>query len=294
MTGTDAKWVTQFLGEELTVEENRLETAACEIIPCGLEKTVSYGSGTAAGPAAIISASHQLERLIGEDEACRHGLYTHPALDCSAPIAEVLHNLQKQVFACVRRGHIPVTLGGEHSLTYGVVKGLQDSLEQPFGIVQIDAHADLRTAYQGETHSHASVMQLCCSADIPLFQLGVRALCREEVEARKQYNVGYCDADRLVRQQLSSVTLPDDFPELVYVSFDLDGLDPSVLPATGTPVPGGLEFYQALDLVSSACSGRKIIGFDIVELAPSAAHPASDFAAALVTYHLIALALAQR
>ena len=137
-------------------------------------------------------------------------------------------------------------------------------------------------------------MQLCCSADIPLFQLGVRALCREEVEARKRYNVGYCDADRLVRQQLSSVTLPDDFPELVYVSFDLDGLDPSVLPATGTPVPGGLEFYQALDLVSSACSGRKIVGFDIVELAPSAAHPASDFAAALVTYHLIALALAQR
>ena len=76
MTGTDAKWVTQFLGEELTAEENRLETAVCEIIPCGLEKTVSYGSGTAAGPAAIISASHQLERLIGEDEACRHGLYT--------------------------------------------------------------------------------------------------------------------------------------------------------------------------------------------------------------------------
>ena len=294
MTETDATWVNQFLGEELTEEENRLETAACEIILCGLEKTVSYGSGTAAGPAAIISASHQLERLIGEDEACRHGLYTHPALDCSTPIAEVLHNLQKQVFACVSRGHVPVTLGGEHSLTYGVVKGLQDSLEQPFGIVQIDAHADLRTAYQGEPHSHASVMQLCCSADIPLFQLGVRALCREEVEARKQYNVGYCDADRLVRQQLSSVKLPDDFPELVYVSFDLDGLDPSVLPATGTPVPGGLEFYQALDLVSSACSGREIVGFDIVELAPSAAHPASDFAAALVTYHLIALALTKR
>ena len=169
MTGTDATWVTQFLGEELTAEENRLETAACEIIPCGLEKTVSYGSGTAAGPAAIISASHQLERLIGEDEACRHGLYTHPALDCSAPIAEVLHNVQKQVFACIGRGHIPVTLGGEHSLTFGAVKGLQDGLEQPFGIVQIDAHADLRTAYQGEPHSHASVMQRCCSADIPLF-----------------------------------------------------------------------------------------------------------------------------
>tara|TARA_X000000950_G_scaffold133336_1_gene166204 strand:- start:464 stop:1348 length:885 start_codon:yes stop_codon:yes gene_type:complete len=294
MTGTDATWVTQFLGEELTAEENRLETAACEIIPCGLEKTVSYGSGTAAGPAAIISASHQLERLIGEDEACRHGLYTHPALDCSTTIAEVLHNVQKQVFACIARAHIPVTLGGEHSLTYGAVKGLQDGLEQPFGIVQIDAHADLRTAYQGEPHSHASVMHLCCSEDIPLFQLGVRALCREEVEARRRYNVGYCDADRLVRQQLSSVTLPDDFPELVYVSFDLDGLDPAVLPATGTPVPGGLGFYQALDLVSSACSGRKIVGLDIVELAPSPAHPASNFTAALVTYHLIALALSQR
>jgi len=287
-------WVSQFLGEELTAEENRLETAACELIPCGLEKTVSYGCGTAAGPAAIITASHQLERLVGGDEACRHGLYTHSALDCSAPITEVLHNLRKLVFSCIGRGHIPVTLGGEHSLTYAAVKGLQDGLEQPFGIIQIDAHADLRAAYQGERHSHASVMQLCCSADIPLFQLGVRALCREEVEARRKYNVGYYDADILVRQQLSSVTLPDDFPQMVYISFDLDGLDPAVLPATGTPVPGGLGFYQALDLVSSACSGRQIMGIDVVELAPSSAHPASDFTAALITYHLIALAFSQR
>lgn len=294
MKGPDATGVHQFLGEELKAEENRLETAACEIIPCGLEKTVSYGRGTAAGPAAIIAASHQLERLISGDEACRNGLYTHPALDCSAPIVEVLHNLRKQVSSCVGRGHIPVTLGGEHSLTYGAVKGLQDCLEQPFGIVQVDAHADLRTAYQGEPHSHASVMQLCCEADIPLFQLGVRSLCREEVEARSQFNVGYCDADRLVRRQLSSVALPDDFPKFVYISFDLDGLDPAVLPATGTPVPGGLGFYQALDLVSSACSGRQIVGMDIVELAPSPAHRASDFTAALVTYHLIALALSKR
>ena len=98
------------------------------------------------------------------------------------------------------------------------------------------------------------------------------------------------DGPDLVRAAISHVELPDDFPEDIYISFDLDGLDPSILPATGTPVPGGLGFYQALDIVASACKGRRIIGMDIVELAPAPAHPASDFAAAMVVYSLMRIA----
>ena len=294
MTGPADPLLSQFLGEELSAAENSLDQALFEVMSCGLEKTVSYGAGTAAGPAAIIAASHQLERLIDGDEPCRHGVFTHPEIDTSGPIEQVLDVLRQHIAACVGRGHIPVTLGGEHSLTYGAVMGMKDSLDAPFGILQIDAHADLRAAYQGEAHSHASVMHLCSEDGIPIYQLGVRAFCAEEAEARRRYNVGYRDAGELVRHQITDLTLPDDFPEQIYISFDLDGLDPSVLPATGTPVPGGLGFYQALDLVSSACSGRRIVGMDVVELAPSPAHPASDFTAALITYHLIALAAGRR
>ena len=282
--------LSQFLGEELSAAENSPDQALFEVICCGLEKTVSYGTGTGAGPAAIIAASHQLERLIDGGEPCRHGLFTHPEIDTSGPIEQVLDAVRQQVAGCLSRGHIPVTLGGEHSLTFGAVMGIKDSLGVPFGILQIDAHADLRAAYQGQPHSHASVMHLCAEAGIPIYQLGVRAFCAEEAEARTRYGIGYRDAGELVRQQRTELTLPDEFPDQIYISFDLDGLDPSVLPATGTPVPGGLGFYQALDLVSSACTGRRIVGLDVVELAPSPAHPASDFAAALITYHLIAIA----
>ena len=282
--------LSQFLGEELSAAENSPDQALFEVICCGLEKTVSYGTGTGAGPAAIIAASHQLERLIDGGEPCRHGLFTHPEIDTSGPIEQVLDAVRQQVAGCLSRGHIPVTLGGEHSLTFGAVMGIKDSLGAPFGILQIDAHADLRAAYQGEAHSHASVMHLCSEDGIPIYQLGVRAFCAEEAEARIRYGIGYRDAGELVRQQRTELTLPDEFPDQIYISFDLDGLDPSVLPATGTPVPGGLGFYQALDLVSSACTGRRIVGLDVVELAPSPAHSASDFAAALITYHLIAIA----
>ena len=294
MTSSSVNRLSQFLGEELSAAENACDSALFEILCCGLEKTVSYGTGTAAGPAAIIAASHQLERLIDTEEPCRHGLFTHPPLDTSGPIEQVLDLLRHQVAACLARGHIPVTLGGEHSLTYGAVMGVKDSLGAPFGILQIDAHADLRTAYQGQPHSHASVMQLCSEAGIPVYQLGVRAFCTEEAEARARYNIGFRDAAELVRRQIAECDLPDGFPEQIYISFDLDGLDPSVLPATGTPVPGGLGFYQALDLVSSACRGRRIVGLDVVELAPSPAHPASDFTAALISYHLIAIAARSR
>ena len=282
--------LSQFLGEELSAAENSPDQSLFEVICCGLEKTVSYGTGTGAGPAAIIAASHQLERLIDGCEPCRHGLFTHPEIDTSGPIEQVLDAVRQQVAGCLSRGHIPVTLGGEHSLTFGAMMGIKDSLGAPFGILQIDAHADLRAAYQGQPHSHASVMHLCAEAGIPIYQLGVRAFCAEEAEARIRYGIGYRDAGELVRQQRTELTLPDEFPDQIYISFDLDGLDPSVLPATGTPVPGGLGFYQALDLVSSACTGRRIVGLDVVELAPSPAHSASDFAAALITYHLIAIA----
>ncbi len=278
-----------FLDSELSDAE-RSETARFRVIPMPLERTVSYGSGTALGPAAIIEASNELERLCNGIEPCTSGVFTEAPVDCTGPMPEVMERLAARTEAAVKASQIPVTLGGEHSLSYGAVTGVARALGRPVGLVQIDAHADLRVAYQGNTHSHASVMHLLSEAGVRLAQFGVRALCQQEVDSRAANNVFYVDAEELVTGNVLAVDLPDDFPELVYVSFDVDGLDPSQMPATGTPVPGGLGYYQALRLVEHALKGRRCVGLDVVELAPDG-NAAWDFTAAQITYRLMAAAL---
>lgn len=280
----------QFLGEELAVSENMLDTARFEVVPCGLEATVSYGTGTAHGPSAIIAASHQLERLVYDGEPCREGIFTHPPVNCAQAVDGVMQDLRYLTGEIARRGHVPVTLGGEHSISYGAVMGVVDAVG-PVGLIHVDAHADFRDAYQGHKFSHASVMHLLAGKGLAMVSFGVRALSAEEDTARQAHGVITHDARQLMRDDTHAITLPDDFPENVYITFDLDGLDPSVLPSTGTPVPGGLGFYQALDLVESAACGRCVKGIDVVELAPVSGQPVSDFTAALISYHLMRIAL---
>jgi len=275
-----------FLDSELT-EAERGDDARFRVIPVPLERTVSYGSGTAQGPEAIIAASNELERICAGHEPCATGIMTEAALECQGSLPDVMERLAQRTEAAVRAGRVPVTLGGEHSLTYGAVMGVVRALDRPVGIVQIDAHADLRVAYEGEPHSHASVMHLLAEQGVRLAQFGVRALCRQEEESRARNGVFFRDAEELVTERIHQIALPDDFPELIYVSFDVDGLDPSQMPATGTPVPGGLEYYQALHLVESALKGRTCVGFDVVELAPDG-NAAWDFTAAQIVYRLMA------
>ncbi|SLN26766.1 N(1)-aminopropylagmatine ureohydrolase [Falsiruegeria litorea R37] len=275
-----------FLDSELTASE-RTETARFRVIPVPLERTVSYGSGTANGPAAIIEASNELERIVGTAEPSANGIFTEAPLDCTGPLPDVMERLAQRTEAAITAGKVPVTLGGEHSLSYGAVTGVARALGKPVGIVQIDAHADLRVAYQGEKHSHASVMHLLAEDGVKLAQFGVRALCQQEVDSRASNHVFFKDAEELVTHNTHAVDLPDDFPELIYVSFDVDGLDPSLMPATGTPVPGGLGYYQALHLVEHALKGRKCVGFDVVELAPDG-NAAWDFTTAQIVYRLMA------
>ncbi|OSP54557.1 agmatinase [Pseudoruegeria sp. SK021] len=283
--------MTIFLDGELSAAETDPSTARFRVIPVPLERTVSYGSGTGHGPAAILEASVELERLWRGDQPCAAGIVTEDVVDCTGPLPEVMDRIADRTRAATQQGQIPVVLGGEHSLSYGAVRGVAAACGAPVGIVQIDAHADLRLAYQGERHSHASVMRLLAEEDgIALAQFGVRALCQDEADARARLGVHFVDAEALVTGNTLSVSLPADFPELVYVSFDLDGLDPSFLPATGTPVPGGLGFWQALSLVESALAGRRMVGCDVVELAPEPGSRVSDFTAAQVTYALMSLA----
>lgn len=283
--------MTPFLSGELSDAEQDIETARFRVIPMPLERTVSYGAGTAQGPAALLEASVELERLWRDREPCAAGIHTEAPVDCDGDMAEVMDRLAARTQAAVSAGKIPVTLGGEHSLTFGAVQGVLAAMNEPLGIVQIDAHADLRKDYQGHRHSHASVMRLLVEeTDVRLAQFGVRALSREEADARQAHSVFFVDAQELVTRNSYEIELPHDFPEAVYVSFDVDGLDPSILPATGTPVPGGLGYYQALSLVEHSLRGRRMVGCDVVELAPCPGSEVSDFTAASVTYALMGLA----
>lgn len=277
----------RFLASELP--EIPPDKARFHVLPVPYEKTVSYGHGTARGPAAIIEASGQLERWDGESDPGAEGIYTWPAVDCSGAPEGVIDDIAKGVEGILKLKKLPVVLGGEHTVTWGVIRGYLQSGVKDFGVVQIDAHADLRDAYEGDKYSHASVMRRIVEAGIPLVQLGVRAYCEEERDARKKHRVVAHDALDLVPRGVSRIGLPKKFPRNVFFTLDVDGIDPAVLPATGTPVPGGLTWYQTLGLFESVARQRRIIGFDVMEFAPIPGFHAFDFTAALLTYKMMGI-----
>ena len=276
-----------FLGSE--IEQPAFDDALFHVIPVPMERTVSYGGGTSRGPSSILQASWQLETWDNFSDPSTMGIYTHQAVDCDAAGDTVIDNIASAVRTVAAVGKLPVAIGGEHTVTFGVIKGLMDAGIKDFGIVQVDAHADLRDAYEGDPLSHASVMKRCVESGTPLLQLGIRAFCEEEMLARQQHGVKYHDADELVPANITDIVLPADFPANVFFTLDIDGMDPSVFPSTGTPVPGGLGWYQTLSLFQSVCRQRRLVGFDVMEFAPIDGFHAYDFAAALLIYKMMGI-----
>lgn len=277
-----------FLASELP--ETRPEQARFHVLPAPWEATVSYGGGTAAGPAAILLASQQLEVFDGWSIPAELGIFTHPAVDCSGEAETVLGRIQKAVAGILELGGVPMLLGGEHTVTLGALRALKERFG-PFGVVQFDAHADLRAEYQGTPHSHACVMRRACELGLPLFQVGVRAISPAELAFRAATpSIGHLDATELWERGVPDPLLPPDFPEQVYVSFDVDGLDSSLMPATGTPEPGGLTWREALRAIHLATRGRKVLGLDVTELAPLPGLRHAEYTAARLAYALMGAA----
>ena len=280
--------MTHFLYSE--IPNGKADESFFHLLPVPYEKSVSYGGGTALGPAAIIEASAQLELWDGKSRPADLGIYTAPAIVCTGKAAQVMQAIAEAIQQVLALKKMPIILGGEHSVTGGVVNGyLAAGYTDRIGVVQIDAHADLRHAYEGNRYSHASVMKRVVEQGVPLYQLGVRAYCEEEMQAREDYNVRFIDGEDIVPKAINDIVLPDDFPEHVFFTLDVDGMDPSVFPSTGTPVPGGLSWYQTLSLFDSVAQQRKIVGFDIMEFAPIQGFHAYDFAAALLTYKMMGI-----
>lgn len=268
------------------------------LLPVPYEATTSYGQGTSRGPDAIREASAQLDlydRRYGEIWRAGIAMLPTPELPSPTPRAETAETDPAEIDAAGERvceitkrfvsetiasGKIPGVIGGEHAIALGGI--LAAAQAGPLGIVQIDAHLDLREAYEGYTHSHASVMFNALERAWSvrrLVPIGIRDCCRGELEyarAQGERVQIHHDADlsgelergtpwpALVRKMLT------DLPDRVWISFDIDGLDPGLCPNTGTPVPGGLSFNHAASLLHQlAMSQRTIVGFDLVEVAPS-------------------------
>ena len=261
------------------------------VIPFGLEKTVSYGGGTKYGPKEIIKASHQVE-LYDEELNCEPfkdvGVKTIEPFKISKNINKALKQISHLNQKSIEKNLFPLTLGGEHSITVGCIEPFVKKYKN-VTILQIDAHADLRNSYNNQKYSHASAMRRCLDfKNVNLISFGIRNISKEEIpflkkntnrikifwaKDQKKWNLKYFK--KLIKNKN------------VYLTFDVDGLDSSIMPATGTPEPGGLFWYESLSLIKTTFTNANVIGADINELAPIKGFNSYNFLIAKLAYKIL-------
>jgi agmatinase len=261
------------------------------ILPLPVEKTVSYGVGAATGPAAIVAATTQIEPFDEEtlvDFAESPRLHVLPAVAADGDLEACLARIQDRVRAL--RGKFLLSLGGEHSVTYGVVNGLFDNPAEAT-IVQIDAHGDLADSLNGRTWSHGTVMRRLWEKGCSVLQIGIRSLTRSEYEVAKAGpRITTYYAHRLESQWFDLLDVLRGLDGNVYLTIDVDGLDPSIIPSTGTPQPGGLSWRQMMDILRVLTNESRchLTAADIVEFVASPVPPGCDPAAARLATKLLA------
>lgn len=280
-----------FLG--LDEDASAFESARVVILPVPYESTTSYGGGTSRGPAAILAASRYIELYDQELDAEPYGvgIATLPALSLTGASAEAaVHELRQSYDTLLDTApqRFIITLGGEHSISSAPILAWADRLGgRRLSVLQIDAHTDLRPEYEGTPYSHASVMARAADR-IDLVAVGIRALTREERElARASDNIHIFFADDIHTGDAWMDDVLSRLSEDVYISFDVDGFDPSLVPSTGTPEPGGLQWYPVMRLLRRVFSERRVVGADVVELAPIPGLAAPDFLVAKLVYKMI-------
>jgi len=258
------------------------------IVPVPYDGTSTWHKGADSGPGALLEASEAVELYDIETarEPWRDGIRTLAALEIPPDPKAMTSVVRDTVATILEEGELPVVLGGEHSVTIGAVEAAADRFED-LTVLQIDAHADTREEYEGSSHNHACVMARARER-CPIVQVGIRAVDAAEMPG--------LDADRVFWAH-DIVPAPDDswmddvvqlLTGHVYVTIDLDAFDPSLIPATGTPEPGGLEWYPVNRLLRRVARASRVVGFDVVELLPAVGHHASAFAAAKLVYRFLA------
>lgn len=270
------------------------EVAKAVIVPFGLEASVSYGGGTNEGPDAIIQASHQVE-LFDEDLWCEpfrdFGVATiQPfAIESSAGgVAPALDQIEAITEKLLDAGKFPLVLGGEHSITAGVIRPFARRFDE-LAVLHFDAHADLRDGYEGEHYSHASAIRRVLDHDnINVVSVGIRNISAEEIpflDANRDRVSVHWGKDRAAYDPAAIAAELGDRP--VFITVDLDGFDSSMMPATGTPEPGGLFWQDVIDIIRATARTHRIVGADVMELAPIPGWHACDFLAAKLAYKIL-------
>ena len=261
------------------------------IIPFGLEKTVTYVGGTKNGPKNIIKASHQVELF---DEELKKETYkkfkikTFKEVKIKPKLDDALQQLTSIVDKSLSKKVFPLILGGEHSITPAIIKSFLKKYRK-LTILQIDAHADLRDGYLGIKNSHASAMRRCLDyKNIDIVSLGIRNLCQEEFNYLKKNNnrikiFWAKEINRWNMYDLKKIVKNKN----IYLTFDLDGFDSSLMPATGTPEPGGLFWNDAIKVLKIIFKNSTVVGADVNELAPKKNLHACDFLAAKLVYKIL-------
>lgn len=260
--------------------------ARAAIISAPYDETASWLKGTAGGPEAILDASQYVEvwDIETSSEPWREGIATLPPLVVEGSPEELSDRVGESVGNVLDRGQLPVLLGGEHSVTIGAVRATAERFAS-LSVLQIDAHADTRESYHGSAYNHACVMararELC-----PIVQVGIRSVDTDEVSRLDESRVFWAHEIEQDNRHTWIDRAVEMLTEDVYVTIDVDGFDPSVMPATGTPEPGGLNWYQVNRLLASVAANRRVVAFDVVELIPG--HPPSAFTAAKLVYRFLA------
>jgi len=274
---------------DLEKEFSTYRTSKVVILPLSYEGTVTYGKGTGQGPEAIIQASRQLELYDEEldQETYRIGIHTLKGIKAETlSPEEVTEAVYREASRLVKDKKFLAALGGEHSLSLGLVKALNQRYKD-LTILQLDAHADLRDEYQGTKYNHACIGRRLLEL-APLTQVGVRSLDQAQadyIRSEKRLKVFY--ASRIIGQKDWLEEVLSSLSSHVYLTFDLDVFDPGIMPAVGTPEPGGLSWYETLNFLRRLTEEKRIVSFDIVELSPQPGNIAPDFLAAKLVYKLL-------
>ncbi len=275
----------------LPPELSSLGSSRFVVLSLPYEVTTSYAKGTKFGPKAIIEASRNME-LYDEEvgfEPSDAGIHTTEDLlfHETAPEAMVT-TVEEAVLHYLRMGKFVVSLGGEHGLSYPAFKA-HKKVHGNIGIVQIDAHGDLRDAYEGSPYNHACVMRRIVGESAGTAQIGIRSISLEEADflrERADWPVLWArecqHGDAWMRRAIEAL------PDKVYLTVDVDGFDPSLIPCTGTPEPGGLSWYPVLAFLRLLCTERTVVGADVMELAPDRTHFSADFMVAKLVYKIMA------
>ncbi len=264
-----------------------LENAKYVLMPVAYDGTSTFIKGADKGPQAIIDASDSIELydVQFEMEPYTAGIYTdHFKYDFSSPDAMVQSVYARAKHFIDKQKHIGL-LGGEHSVSVGSIKAFSEKYPD-LSVLQVDAHADLRDDYHGSIYNHACVMRRAQDY-ARVVQVGIRNVCTEEMHNIVKENIFY--AHKMYHNSDWMEQAINRLTDHVYLTIDLDGLDPSILPSTGTPLPGGLSWYTLITFLEKLFSSKKIVGFDVVELCPQPYDKSSDVLAAVLVYKIICL-----